>query len=252
MNFADDEILLYDLSRRPASFDFVTCLSTAIACGIKHIRFVVDRGWKPKDYEDAQRRYDSIVKPVVALFGLTYSEGEPRGLEISHFFHKCVEAYTQFGKIGKIQVKPKNHPRDYVTITLRNSRTRVRNSKESEWMKFAEKCDRQCIIIREYTERPIDIEDRMELYANAYTNMMVINGPITLCVHSDAPYICMRTIGPDSNSFSTSPEFMKKIGITPGFQFPWAHANQRLSYLDDTADNLMYEYLLMSKLRDAA
>lgn len=250
-DFADNEILLYDLSNRPASFDFVTCLSTAIAHGVKHVRFVTDRGWKPKDYNDAITRYNSIVKPAVALFGLTYSEGDPRGLEISHFFNKCVDAYNQFGGIGKIQVKPKRRG-NYVTITLRNSRTKVRNSQEAEWMKFAEKCDRQCILIREYTERPIDLEDRMELYANAFTNMMVINGPITLCIHSDAPYICMRTIGPDANSFSTSPEFMKKIGITPGFQFPWAKHNQRLSYLNDTAENIMYEYQLMSQLRDAA
>lgn len=236
--YADDEILLYDLANRPASFDFVTCLSTAIAHDIKHVRFVMGQ-WKPKNYSDAPERFRSIVEPAVALFGLTYSIGERRGLEISHFLNICVEAYKENGHIGKIAT-----PRargEYVTVTMRNSRTPDRNSKGREWDKFREKCDRKCILIPDYADRPLDLVDRMRLYAGAYMNLMVINGPLTLCIHSDAPYISMRTIG-TPNSFSTSPNFMARIGITPGFQFPWANRNQRLSYLDDTYENIQFEY----------
>ncbi len=247
-DYADSEILLYDLSNRPASFDFVTCLSTAIAHGVKHVRFVLG-AWKPKNYDDAERRFKTIVEPAVALFGLTYSIGERRGIEYSHMFPACFDAYKQFGKIGKIPTQGKK--RDFVTITLRNSRTKERNSKESEWLKFAEKCDRKCIIIREYAERPISLEDRMNLYSSAYMNLMIINGPLTLCIHSDAPYLCMRTIG-NEQSYSTSPSFMKKVGIEPGFQFPWAKSNQRLSYLDDTFENIYYEYLLVSEMQEEA
>lgn len=239
MNYADHEILLYDLSNRPASFDFVTCLSTAVAHGAKHVRFVLDRGWKPKNYADPARRFKSIVEPAVALFGLTYSVGERRGVEVSHFFPACVEAYRKHGRIGKI--KAQRGKGDYVTITLRKSRTPERDSNEAEWLKFAAECDRKCIIIRDYDERPLALEDRVTLYANAYTNMMVINGPLTLCIHSDLPYVSMRTIG-GANSGSTSPDFMRKIGIEPGFQFPWALPDQRLSYLDDKAENIMAEY----------
>lgn len=246
--FEEHEILLYDLSNRPASFDFVTALSTAIAHGVKHVRFVLG-AWKPKNYDDAERRFKTIVEPAVALFGLTYSIGERFGVEHSHMFPACTDAYRQFGKIGKIKADHKQ--RDYVTITLRHSRTQERNSKEQEWMKFAEKCDRKVIVIREYTERPISIEDRMKLYSMAYMNLMIINGPLTLCIHSDAPYISMRTIG-NANSFSTSPDFMRQIGIEPGFQFPWASSNQKLSYLDDTADNIFYEYSMLEELMEAA
>lgn len=247
---SDNEILLYDLSNRPASFDFVTCLSTAVAMGCKHVRFVMGK-WKPKNYSIAQaeERFESIVKPAVALFGLDYSIGERKGLEIDHFFHIAVAVHRNTGKNGKILTECKRG--NYVTVTLRKSRNPERDSKEEEWLKFAEKCDRMVILIRDYEERPISLEDRMKLYAGAYLNMMVINGPLTLCIHSDAPYVSMRTIG-DEYCGSTSPKHMARIGITEGFQFPWARDNQRLSYLDDTADNIMAEYKAMTEQRMAA
>ena len=250
MNYSDNEILLYDLSNRPASYDFVTCMATGIAHGIKHVRFVYG-AWNPKNYtlRQAEERWESIVKPAVALFGLTYSIGERRGLEINHMLLAAIKTYNQMGIIGKIPVPCKD--RGYVTVTLRKSRNPERDSKEDEWMKFAAQCDRKVIIIRDWDETPLSIEDRMTLYAGAYTNMMVINGPLTLCIHSDAPYISMRTIGCE-RSGSTSPSFSAKNGIAPGFQFPWANSNQRLSYLDDTAENIMHEYRAMQSMERAA
>lgn len=248
--YADTEILLYDLGNRPASFDFVTCLATAVACGVKHVRFVLG-SWKPKNYSVAQaeERYRSIVQPAVALYGLTYSVGERRGMEITHFLPGAVAVHKRLGTIGKIKVPCV--AQDYITITLRKSRNPERDSREAEWMKFAAQCNRKAIILRDYEERPIALEDRMKLYAGAFMNLMVINGPLTLCIHSDAPYISMRTIGCE-RSGSTSPEFMRKIGITPGFQFPWANSRQRLSYLDDTAENIESEYRVLCEERMAA
>lgn len=251
MDYSDNEILLYDLSNRPASYDFVTCLATAVGMGCKHVRFVYG-AWKPKNYtiRQAQERWESIVRPSVALFGLTYSIGERRGVEVNHMLHAAISTYQKTGRIGKIPYPCV--PGDYVTLTLRKSRNPERDSNEEESLKFAKNCDREVLIIRDWDETPLDIEDRMKLYAGAYVNIMVINGPLTLCIHSDAPYISMRTIGCE-RSGSTSPAFSAKNGITPGFQFPWANANQKLSYLTDTADNLAYEYgLFGAKQRMAA
>ena len=250
MDYADNEILLYDLSNRPASYDFVTCLATAIAHGCRHVRFVYG-AWKPKNYtvEQAQERWESIVRPAVALYGLTYSIGGRRGVEVNHMLFAAIKTFNQTGRIGKI-----HYPcvaKDYVTLTLRKSRNPERDSNEAESLKFAQRCDRKVILIRDWDECPIALEDRMALYAGAYTNIMVMNGPVTLCVHSDAPYICMRTIGCE-RSGSTSPAFSAKNGITPGFQFPWAKANQRMSYLTDTCENMESEYRSMCEQRMAA
>ena len=242
--------LLYDLSTRPASFDFVTCVATAKTLGATHVRFV-KKGWKLKNYSNPEERFRSIVEPSVGLWGMDYSVGEREGLEYSHFLPAAVEAYKKFGRIEKIPYPVA--PMDYVTITLRKSRNPERDSKDDEWAKFAKRVGCKAIIIRDYDERPLDLVDRMKLYAMAKMNFMVINGPITLCIHSDAPYLCMRTIGCEKSG-STSPKFMEKIGITPGFQFPWANANQRLSYLDDTCSNIEseYEQMLQQPVRIAA
>ena len=249
-NYPENEVLLYDLGNRPASYDFVTCLATSIALGVKHVRFVYGHGWKPKNYtlKQAEERWLSIVEPASALFGIKYSIGERYGVEINHMLRAAIETFNRTGKIGKIIVPWV--PKDYITITLRSSRNPERNSRDEEWLKFADrmkKSGRKVVIIRDWDEQPLDLYDRMKLYAGATMNLMVINGPLTLCIHSDAPYISMRTIGCE-NSGSTSPSFSAKNGITPGFQFPWANSNQRLSYLDDTAQNIEAEYLAMERL----
>lgn len=243
MNYDRHEVLLYDLSNRPASFDFVTCLATAIAHGVKHVRFVYG-GWKRKNYtlKQAEERWRSIVEPACWLYRITYSIGDRYGVEVNHMLRAAIETYKQTGKIGKIKEQCSSH--GYVTVTLRNSRNQERDSKEAEWRKFAARCGHKVIILPDNEDSVLSLEDRMHLYSRAYLNMMVINGPLTLCIHSDAPYVSMRTIGCE-HSGSTSPEFSRKNGITPLFQFPWANANQRLSYLDDTAENIEAEYRAM-------
>lgn len=244
-DYADNEVLLYDLSNRPASFDFVTCLATSIALGIKHVRFVYG-GWKPKNYslKQAEERWKSIVEPASALFGIGYSIGDRRGVEINHMLRAAIEVYKHTGRIGKITAPCVS--RDYVTLTLRQSRNPERDSNEDESRKWAAQCERKVIVIPDNEDSSLSLADRMTIYAGAYVNIGVINGPMTLGFHSDAPYICMRTIGCE-RSHSTSPEFSAKNGITPGFQFPWAVAGQRMSYLDDTAENIEFEYRAMQQ-----
>lgn len=247
--YTDEEILLWDMRNRPASYDIVSCIAASIPLGIKHVRFVYGEGFKKKNYsiKQAEERWQFIVRPAPALFGLMYSIGERRGIEISHMLGVAIQVFNKTGRIGKIPIPCV--PRDYVTLTLRRSRNPERDSNEEESLKFAKQCDRKVIIVRDWDEVPILLDDRMTLYANAYMNIGVMNGPMTLCFHSDAPYINMRTIGCEKSD-STSPEFSRKNGITPGFQFPWAGPNQLLSYKDDTAENLMQEYRSMEKLID--
>lgn len=247
--YPQDEVLLWDLSNRPASFDFVTCMASAIALGCKHVRFVYGR-WKPKDYLDPEARFRDIVEPAVALYGLTYSIGERYGMEINHMLGAAIDCYKRHGRIGKIKFHAPQ--KDYVTLTLRKSpnRTPARDSREDEWLEFARRCDRKCIVLRDNEDGHLHLHDRMKLYAGAYLNMGVMNGPMTLCFHSDAPYVTFRTIGCE-RSGSTAPAFSAKNGITPGFQFPWSGPRQRLGYLDDTIANLLAEYSSMDLQRAA-
>lgn len=240
MKFSQEETLLYNLGNRPASFDFVTCLATAIALGAKHVRFVLSESWKRKNYSrhQAVERFISIVEPAVALYGLDYSVGEPFGFEPNHILGTATEVYRKYQRIGKIQYPCKAG--DYVTITLRKSRNPERDSNEAEWRKFADLVG-NAIVIPDSEGGTFPLHERMKLYAGARMNFMVMNGPATLCFHSDAPYLVMRTIGCEASG-STSPASSKANGIYPGFQFPWAIAGQRLSYLPDTAENIYSEW----------
>ena len=103
--FSKEEILLYDLAVRPASYDFLTCLAASLALGIKHVRFVYG-AWKPKNYslEQAEDRWRSIVRPSPALFGVGYSIGERKGIEYSHMLRMAIEVYSRTGRIGKIPI----------------------------------------------------------------------------------------------------------------------------------------------------
>jgi len=173
--------------------------------------------------------------------------GDRRGIEYGHILASAIQTHKQLGRIGKIPRPCKAG--NYITITLRKSRTPERDSDEAEWLKFAQR--HESVVIRDWDEEPIPMAKRWELYAGAKMNFMVINGPITLCFHSEAPYLCMRTIGGE-NSAITSPKAMAMQGITPGFQFPWANANQRLSYLPDTCENIEAEWAKMQDERMAA
>ena len=229
----------------------MTCLATAVALGMKHVRFVYG-SWKPKNYsvDQAERRWRSIVEPAVSLYGLTYSIGERMGIEVNHILAAAVKVYNQTGEIGKILTFCKWG--DYVTVTLRKSRNPERDSKEEEWRKFAERCDRKVVFLKDNEDCNLDLQDRMKLYAGAYLNMMVIHGPLTLCIHSDAPYVSMRTIGCEFSGSTSPKQFTKLTGLSHGEQFPWAGPNQYLSYRDDTCENIEYEYRQMIEERKAA
>jgi hypothetical protein len=169
----------------------------------------------------------------------------PKGIEYNHMIYAAIKTYKDTGRIGKIVNRCVSN--GYVTVTLRKSRNPNRDSKDAEWRKFADKCDREVIIVPDNEDGSFPLKERMTLYAGAHLNMGVMNGPMTLLFHSDAPYVVMRTIG-CVNSGSTSPEFSRKNGITPEFQFPWANYDQRLSYLDDSEANIMSEYMAFERL----
>lgn len=244
---------LYNLANRPATFDIAQFCAVAGAYGVDHVRFVLG-AWKKKNYTIAQaeERFRSIVEPMPALFGMTYSIGEPEGVEFDHMISTVIRAYQKQGTLGHIAYPCED--KGYVTVTLRNSRTPERNTKDDEWKKFAARCDREVIILPDYDDKPLSLRERMALYAGAHLNLMINNGPGALCAYSDAPFISMRTIGCE-RSMSAAPWFMERMGITPGFQFPWSKPNQRLSYLDDTLENIEAEYAAFEerqKVRKAA
>lgn len=243
----NDGIALYDLSNRPATFDVFTFLAYAATVGAQHVRFVTGNGWKKKNYsvQSAEERFRSIVQPAAALYGMESSVGEPAGTPYPHMIDKLIALHAECGGIAKMRFHVE--PKSYVTVTLRRSRTSQRDSNESEWLAFAKR--HKAVVIRDYDERPLELADRVRLYSGARMNFFVNNGPAILCILSDAPYLVMRYIG-DAECVMASPAQMERLGITPGFQFPWANEFQRLSYLTDTCENIESEWETMPQVAE--
>ncbi len=143
-----------------------------------------------------------------------------------------------------------------VIITLREAPAQPeRNSQLDEWLKFAQsiKDEHPVLILRDTAKAheslypfwtwPRASENayiRAALYQCALVNMLVGNGPIVWCVHSDAPYLIFKQLVPSLPDW----EHGQPIGwkhqehMDVGDQLPWALPQQQLTWLDDTYGNI--------------
>lgn len=219
---------VYDLTRYPANFNFLEFLVCSRTLGSDHVRFDNSRGYQAKySREDTKRRMQSICEPACALAGMTFDYGEGKGIDPGYHIDAVLRVYEQCHGISKL--KTVLDPKDVkYTITMRNyKRYEHRNSGES-WRRFAEEIG--ALVIEDYTDHPIHLHERMSLYAGAKMNFFVANGPGSLCVFSDLPYIqVMKNI---------DVAYHKACGYPPGSQYPWRVENQHLVWSDDDLDTL--------------
>ena len=75
----------------------------------------------------------------------------------------------------------------------------------------------------------------MALYAEAKMNFFVSNGPVSLCVFSDAPWMQFVTLG----SEEMSKFWVEHAAVEKGEQYPWSKPNQRIIWQPDTYENLV-------------
>lgn len=215
----------YDLATRPCSFDFLTWLAIARTHGAKEVRFGFDGTFKPKDYDNPRERFESILKPACELVGMPYSVGPKEGKEFGHFIGDLIQTYKKFGRIEKFG---KYVSGEYVTVTLRNSRKQYRNSSE-DWEKFAKEIG--ALVIPDYEDAKLDLQERMGIYENARLNMFVNNGPAMLCICSDIPYAILKYA---NKGGATNEEWLAGQGLPRDSQYPFASEKQRIFWGEDS------------------
>jgi hypothetical protein len=197
--------VIYDLRQKIAGFDFFTWLVmqktdvSFYATSTKTDKFTK---------AEALRRYESILKPGVALAGLHYDElGEGSSTKGGQqdLVNHCRSGGT-FKRLKTVQPKGKER----YTITLRTTRRWLhRNSKEAVWRDFAKEIGAR--VIPDYEIEPIHLHERMSLYAGAEMNFFVTNGPVILCFLSEYPAM----------SFDVQQSPMIQLGIPMGGQYPF-------------------------------
>lgn len=225
----------YDLRLDIASFDFYSSLVMAAAKGAVEVVFGIERPKENKWTAAAvMRRFETIIKPGPALLGLPHRIGSDGIRPHSPHMRTLVEFYRAGNDFPRLKsVLPKGSARYTVTLR-RDPRIPARNSNEPAWREFARLIG--ALVIEDYDVAPLDLHDRMALYAGAEMNFGVPNGPMHLCVVSDCPYMMFDCQNSDGAYAS--------CGMALGAQYPWARPDQIAIWEPDDIDVLRKHFEL--------
>ena len=244
---------IYDLSKFPTTYDFAAWAVVARTHGHDSVHFIADKpiaAWKyGGDETIAWKRWANIVLPICKLARLSYTVGERiPGREFNYHGGHVNKLYREKGAIVKLKPTLKVAERGYVTITLRESfRNAYRNSNLEAWSKFRSYLREkgiETIVFPECESTPIDVEQRMAWYCGADINMGVAQGPMALCIFSDAPYITLNQNPKDETGQAQYDinSLLVKTGFPPGSQYEFRTARQLLVWEPDTLDNIVQAY----------
>lgn len=247
-------VAVYDLSRNPTTFDFVTWAVLAKNNGCDHVHFNADRGIADNKYpaKVAWKRFGNILIPACPIAGLTFSVG---GMQPGHTFDwhygDVEKIYRKNGSLKKLAPTgaiPKNN---YVTITIRDSiRNKWRDSNQAAWIKFSKYLESQgknVIVLGDCELAPLDLEYRMATYCQAEMNYGASNGPFALCHFSEAPYVTMNLApaNPATQGYNIV-EHLMRGGFPVGSQFSFRNKKQKLYYVEDSYENIIRAHEEMS------
>jgi len=253
-------VALYDLAEMPTTFDFATWCVIAKTLGANHVRFIYEGNiatWKYPEHT-AWRRFANILIPLCRLAGMTYSMGaKVEGRTCPYMTGDTIKLFNSKGHIEKLKSVIQPPKGQYTTITLRDSfRNRYRNSNVEAWGKFKvylESIGKRVIVIPECEDDPVDIVERMALYAGAEMNLGANCGPMQLCLLSDAPYIVLN-ICPKNDTDEKTYD-MERLLKDSGYwnvQFPFHNSRQLLVWEPDSYENIIKSYEAMTQERVAA
>ncbi|HZS57531.1 MAG TPA: hypothetical protein VFA65_24235 [Bryobacteraceae bacterium] len=267
----DASYFVYSMLTCPLGFDFLVWLINA---EMTRKRFKADGPLKVCFWEgrnpdgipqrEARQNYlNNIFRPLLKMFG-GVEVADPHGwYKESYVVKDVVQAARDGEEVPKFIPSKKSLFPGYITITLREAdHWSERNSRLNDWYQFGrylEGVGEKVVVVRDTSkafesfrglktcpEASVNLEDRLALYDEAKMNFFVSNGPVSLAVFSDAPWMQFVTIDPkEAEDF-----WQKTAGMSFGEQYPWAKQNQRIIWKPDTYENLVAAW--DSKLVSAA
>ncbi len=248
---------VYHLGKYPTTYDFASWACYARTMGEDHVHFIIDgpiAHWKYSE-DIAWKRWATILLPLCRLAGLTYSVGGVmQGNEYPYLPGKLNSLYKEKGSIEKLKSTRDYGKTGHVTITLRDSfRNRYRNSNREAWgraEKWLSGKGYQVAVFPECEQSPIDLELRMSIYASAQMNLGIANGPMSLCLFSEAPYISLNQtpeVPPGEVVQYDQKRLLEKQGFPPGSQFAFRNERQKLVYEPDSFENIVRHFEAMQE-----
>jgi hypothetical protein len=230
------EPALYQLHRHIAGFDFFVWLVMQKAGGAESVAFDITNPTHRKfPPDEIMRRYHSILKPGPALLGMEGFEGTEGKQYGAYNQPELCELVRQGLQIPRLKsVLPPGNER--YTVTLRQfDRFPNRNSRVEDWRTFAAEIGAR--VIEDYTVEPMDLHERMALYAGADMNFFVTNGPVMLCFLSEYP-----AMGFDVQN--SPPQ-----GVAFGESYPFLLPQHKQVWEPDTLENIRKHFAEWQKSR---
>lgn len=253
---------IYDLTKYPTTYDFAAWAVIARTHGVERVHFIIDgpiATWKyGGDADIAWKRFATILLPICKLARLQYFVGgRTQGQEFPYHGGDVCKLYREVGKIEKLKPTCTTGQSGYVTITMRDSfRNKHRNSNKEAWGAFAKYLEAKnvdVLVLPESEDKPLNLEHRMAYYCGADMNLGVAQGPMALCVFSDAPYITLNQNPKDTTGAAQYDidRLLVKTGFPPGSQYDFRTSRQLLVWEPDTFDNIVRAYEGMQERKAA-
>lgn len=211
----------YDLSIKPATYDFVVFLTICKTLGVTEVVFDVSKGFQKKKFsqETAARMFENILIPMTEIWGFKWSYGKEGDVSPGYL-------NTDLFKHWPLRLKGFDLKSGRPTITIRESIRNKHRDSSPAWRVFAKEID--AIVIEDAYKVPISLKDRIDLYKNASMNYFCSNGCGAMLFYTNIPY---TFFSPDSAQGTWN-------GLKEGTQFPWATDKQKIIWKNDTLENL--------------
>ena len=243
---------VYDLCSNSPSFDFFQFLQPALHRGAEGVRFIgryLDPGSPYGTEVEQKSRFDSIVAPIVRMMGLasevvieaTYDDVVwpeiPSQQFMSHWGVHCrdlprpyplMPSKEALDRVGDI-LKGKRP----VVVTLRHYDFQKKRNSGPDWRKWA--ADHEAVLIDDWFDKPIDLDERMAYYEHASMNIGVGGGPMSTNILSYRPYVVFKVLC-DEKPTREAYNLDRGLGKI-GQQLPYATKRQKLVWHDDDSYN---------------
>ncbi len=267
------DMYVYDCSKSPISHDFIAWLVTVKMLQAKEgllgrtkLCFLKKQREFYVDQEYRAGFFASVMVPALELFDIERTPEAKEGRQIDMFTYCDIVEMAKAGQpVPRIAV-PEKLMQDMqanlggkqpVTITLREHKHwQHRNSSTTDWLRFAhylEDRGEHVIFVRDYANADEDITGfetmpaasknflvRAALYENAKCNLFVSNGPATLGLFGNRPWLQFVDVHADEEYVQNRPDWWQRNhGLVKGEQFPWSAPNQRIIWQPDTYEHMI-------------
>jgi len=268
----------YDMAEAPASWDFLIWLVNAKMAATRRgvttpLRVAILPGPKdgfrddglPVNADGRRQLLENVMRPAIEMIGAVEDASAVNAYRHRYVLREIVDASEAVPKFHapahaqeQVQewLKTKGlQPGGYLTVTLREAEHwPQRNSDTKAWLEFAAWCGVPVVFVRDtakadepigglsFPEAATDIHIRTALYSTARCNLLVANGPVSLCFFSDAPFLMFKPLV-EGYSPGTPEYWAEAIGVPVGTQLPWATPRQRIVWATDSFEDIKAAWL---------